>query len=62
MGENFRSCIAGGAGGMAAVVAGHPLDTMKVKIQCYSEPVCKVCNKMRPDLCSCSYRWENVSK
>ena len=34
MNENVKSCLAGGAGGMASVFTGHPFDTMKVKIQC----------------------------
>lgn len=41
MNENLKSCLSGGAGGMAAVFAGHPLDTMKVKIQCYPSKVPK---------------------
>ena len=34
MNDNAKHFIAGGISGMATVISGYPLDTIKVKMQC----------------------------
>ena len=39
MGEHTRQFVAGGIGGMAGVIVGYPMDTVKVRQQCSTVPM-----------------------
>ena len=39
MGEHTRQFISGGIGGMAGVIVGYPMDTVKVRQQCSTVPI-----------------------